>query len=51
MLLWLDLYVLGNLLINVVTGKFLFSCARLSTRLDSGKDICVKLSIMLSEML
>ena len=45
MLLSLILYVLENLLINVVAGKFLFSSARLSARLDSDWGICLKLSI------
>ena len=48
MLLSLSLYVLGNLLTNVVAGKFLFSSARLSTRLDNDKGICLKLSINFS---
>ena len=38
-LLALSLYVLGNLLINTLAGKLLFSYARLSTRLDSDKGL------------
>ena len=44
MLLLLSLYVLLNLLTNMSACKFLFSSARLSTRLDSDKGICLKLS-------